>query len=790
MNPYLKKTVTIPLTPEETDNNTASVLYSSHHHPKAYSNTTQTPTIMFNTQSEQDITDYEHGIFSYFNETLQHAELSRPDPISSTRNTHHTDVVGHLLFTTRLSPVLSSDDGKPISAQSVGELKSIEIIPREVSEEETLASNTFTQKKESKTTAIRTHILQVTNNSTKSISEHLEYVRWDQWGRIAALSDLSFSQPFFKKYGCNIWHPSKEYENKYGSLSTFRARIEELTLISEHQTRHSSLKPNWTSSSNQKEIHHTDVVGHFIITRLSPVISSEDDILTDRKWETHSSQSLEEEDETFLDDLLYITEALLLENEEEPGIRFDLRDTITYICMNSDQESDTNHILHIKLVDKDDTGLMILVKLVTEQIKREFKYMYGQSKTKGEYEDIKTACETAIHTLETNEQAHIELDGEYMYNHFHYLSRKKHTHPFNFKFSISQTQFFELKIEAKNETFEEQKEEHHTVFVIDNDKIFEFSTSSIEKYKKPTQLQSNLNNVFGTISTPDHYAYDMHMDNSYFEDGQPLEFDSSNQDPNMQYQLYTPYTIFNSIQSPLTAFETYEDNTVEERYRINSERKEKEREEEEKERKEWNKKINMKNKRNNGKWKKRNRRRNDEQQLINEINQQALDPMISNLPNTRYGFGAYGTKYNPDIMELTIEKEKSFQKARKLKKKREAKAAAKKQKQEDDKKQIKKQKQEDDKEETPAKGDNNEKQMTTPATTLKQQLTPATTLKVQKKKKTKKPRQLFKSSKTLTRCLNKQTKKLKSVNNRKIEGTQETFQPAIDPDISITTHRF
>ena len=198
----------------------------------------------------------------------------------------------------------------------------------------------------------------------------------------------------------------------------------------------------------------------------------------------------------------------------------------------------------------------------------------------------------------------------------------------------------------------------------------------------------------------------------------------------------------------------------------------------------------MKNKRNNGKWKKRNRRRNDEQQLINEINQQALDPMISNLPNTRYGFGAYGTKYNPDIMELTIEKEKSFQKARKLKKKREAKAAAKKQKQEDDKKQIKKQKQEDDKEETPAKGDNNEKQMTTPATTLKQQLTPATTLKVQKKKKTKKPRQLFKSSKTLTRCLNKQTKKLKSVNNRKIEGTQETFQPAIDPDISITTHRF
>ena len=49
--------------------------------------------------------------------------------------------------------------------------------------------------------------------------------------------------------------------------------------------------------------------------------------------------------------------------------------------------------------------------------------------------------------------------------------------------------------------------------------------------------------------------------------------------------------------------------------------------------------------------------------------------MISNLPNTRYGPGAYGTKYNPDIMELTIEKEKRFQKARKLKKKREAKAA-------------------------------------------------------------------------------------------------------------------
>ena len=67
-----------------------------------------------------------------------------------------------------------------------------------------------------------------------------------------------------------------------------------------------------------------------IIIRLSPVISSEDDILTDRKWETHSSQSLEEEDETFLDDLLYITEALLLENEEEPGIRFHYLYSLSY----------------------------------------------------------------------------------------------------------------------------------------------------------------------------------------------------------------------------------------------------------------------------------------------------------------------------------------------------------------------------------------------------------------------------------------------------------------------------
>ena len=71
----------------------------------------------------------------------------------------------------------------------------------------------------------------------------------------------------------------------------------------------------------------------------------------------------------------------------------------------------------------------------------------------------------------------------------------------------------------------------------------------------------------------------------------------------------------------------------------------------------------MENKRNNGKWNKLYRRRNDEQQLINEINQRALDPMIPNLPNTRYGPGAYGTKCNPDIMELIIEKEKRFQKS-------------------------------------------------------------------------------------------------------------------------------
>ena len=36
----------------------------------------------------------------------------------------------------------------------------------------------------------------------------------------------------------------------------------------------------------------------------------------------------------------------------------------------------------------------------------------------------------------------------------------------------------------------------------------------------------------------------------------------------------------------------------------------------------------------------------------------------------------------------------------------------------------------------------------------------------------------------------RRNQQLNSVNNRKIEGTQETFQTAIDPDMSITTHRF